>query len=61
MGVLGWTPATVMREAALADLRDAWQGHAAHEGLVLAPPVSAQFMAEMLKRFPDGVADGRRP
>jgi len=32
MGVLGWTPETVMREASLYELHDAWLGYAERHG-----------------------------
>jgi hypothetical protein len=62
--VLGWTPGTVMREASLIDLLDAWEGYAAHHNIKPRSPVSRQFLDEMLKKFDEqGVPDGaeRRP
>jgi hypothetical protein len=50
-GVLGWTPATVRREASLSDLAEAWKGHAAHHNIRLESPVSRRFLDEMLKKF----------
>jgi hypothetical protein len=54
MGVLGWTPETVMRGASLCELHDAWLGYAERHGLAAAAPaVTAKFLGEMLRRFPD--------
>ena len=58
MGVLGWTPETVMNQASLEDLHDAWLGYAEHKGLVPArPAVTPEFLNEMIKRFPDARND----
>ncbi|HYD17054.1 MAG TPA: hypothetical protein VEF76_01080 [Patescibacteria group bacterium] len=53
MGVLGWTPAVVMRDASLRDLGDAWQGHARWHGIDPAAPPSNAFLQQMLRWFPD--------
>lgn len=57
LGVLGWTPDAALRQARLVDLADAWAGHAGRAGF--SAPVSRQFMAEMMQRFPDKVPHGR--
>jgi hypothetical protein len=54
LGVLGWTP-QALRRAGLHDLCAACAGFRRHR----RPPgaqtrVSKSFMAEMLRRFPDG-------
>lgn len=55
MGALGWTPNTVMREATVDDLLDAYEGYtwvnSAHEQEKQLP--SAEFLQKMLKDFPD--------
>jgi hypothetical protein len=55
MGVLGWTPATVMQGATLEDLADAHAGYLRAHGIAApeAPPVGAGFLAEMMRKFPD--------
>lgn len=53
MGVLGWPPSTVMFDASLEDLADAYEGYAHFNGIVTATAPSAQFLAEMLEKFPD--------
>ena len=58
MGVLGWPPLTVMQEAELDDLADAYEGYARIHGFL---PVekrlpSAQFLTGMIKKFPDSKA-----
>ncbi len=54
MGVLGWTPKTVMMEATVNDLVDAYEGymwlHGSNEQSSLP---SSEFLQEMLKNFPD--------
>ena len=44
-------PVTVMRDASLADLADAWKGYAAHHNIVLQAPLSRRFLDEMLEKF----------
>ncbi len=55
MGVLGWPPLTVMKEAGLDDLADAYEGYARIHGFFSMEPCppSAQFLTGMIKRFPD--------
>ena len=55
MGVLGWPPRIVMQDADLEDLLDAYEGYARFHGLLAAdsPRPSAQFLSEMVKKFPD--------
>lgn len=56
MGVLGWTPATVMREATVDDLADAYLGFFAFHPAAPAAAgnrPSKQFLQAMLGRFPD--------
>lgn len=55
MGVLGWPPSVVMREADLEELADAYEGYARFHGLFtgVASYPSAQFLSEMLRKFPD--------
>lgn len=54
MGVLGWPPSVVMHAATLDDLADAYEGYAHFHGLSpAAAPPSAQFLADMLEKFPD--------
>jgi len=55
MGVPGWPPLTVMQDADIEDLADAYEGYACFHGLAAAQPSHppAQFLHEMMKRFPD--------
>ena len=55
MGVLGWPPLTVMQEAELDDLADAYEGYARIHGFLSegTRPPSAQFLTGMIKKFPD--------
>jgi hypothetical protein len=55
MGVLGWPPSTVMQDADLEDLADAYEGYSRFHGLPAAQPAppAAQFLIEMMKKFPD--------
>lgn len=57
MGVLGWPPTIVMRDADIMDMADAYEGYTRFHGLFPAEPLypSAQFLEEMIKRFPDEV------
>lgn len=61
MGVLGWSPATVMDEADLNDLADAFEGYARFHGMRQDHPAapSADFLTGMLNKFPDKEGDGR--
>ena len=54
MGVLGWTPKTVMHEATLCDLEDAFLGYAHRNGLLKSGVFPDKgFLIDMMKRFPD--------
>jgi len=52
MGVLGWTPQTVMIEAELRDLADAYSGYALHHKIQKEIPPEG-FLQTMLENFPD--------
>lgn len=52
LGVLGWTPRTLMQEARLEDLKDALDGYAEHHGLARQKP-SKDFLQRMMGLFPD--------
>ncbi|MDF3022901.1 MAG: hypothetical protein K0R10_262 [Alphaproteobacteria bacterium] len=52
MGVLGWTPDT-LKHAVLPDLCDAYLGHAHWHGIAPKPTPTKEFMAAMLRQFPD--------
>ena len=56
MGVLGWPPIIVMQDSDIDDLADAYEGYALFHGLMTAPSScpTAQFLTEMIKKFPDG-------
>lgn len=55
MGVIGWPPQTVLREATLRDLCEAYTAYRAHSHNVTMVPdrPDADFMRAMLARFPD--------
>ena len=53
MGVLGWNPLTVMREADLADLADAYEGYARCHGRTTPTPPAREFLAAMMHTYPD--------
>ena len=52
MGVLGWPP-PVVRAAALDELADARRAWQERQGPAQPPPVSAAFLRDMMRRFPD--------
>lgn len=52
LGVLGWTPHTLMQEAHLDDLKDALEGYAEHHGLA-RQVLSREFLQKMTTLFPD--------
>ena len=52
LGVLGWTPQTVMRDATLQDLQDAYAGFHSFHGLQ-DQRIGSDFLVAMMKKFPD--------
>ncbi len=53
-GVMGWTPQTVLREATLTDLADAFEGYMTLQKPKKPGLPSVQFLSAMMQRFPDG-------
>lgn len=52
MGVVGWPPRTVLHEASLRDLAEAYEARTAPAASCHRLPPAA-FLREMLARFPD--------
>lgn len=52
LGVMGWTPHTLMQEARLEDLKDALDGYAEHRGLS-RQALPKSFLQRMMGLFPD--------
>lgn len=52
LGVMGWPPRTVLREARLLDLQHAFEGFVRYHGRG-AGAVTPEFMSEMMQKFPD--------
>ena len=55
MGVMGWTPQTVMQNSTIDDLADAYEGYVLFHGVGKGQKdlPSKEFMQEMIERFPD--------
>ncbi len=55
MGMLGWTPEIVMKQATVEDLADAYEGYMFINGACEQEKQmpSKKFMQEMLNKFPD--------
>jgi len=53
MGVIGWPPRTVLHEATLRDLCEAYGAYRAHSRPAPPDMPDADFMRRMLARFPD--------
>ncbi len=56
LGVLGWTPADMRREASLDDLLEAWLGYAEFHNLLKPCPPDKAFLLRMMQLFPDKYA-----